>query len=213
VGSIQRAAKDYAAARSETERAIQLDPKLFAAYLELGQIFRDQGDASDAAAAYEKGLALQPHSAPVAATIGNIYLAEGNLDKASEKFQQALAIDSTMAIAANNLAWVYAEQGKNLDVALGLAQKAKSLSPDEPSFSDTLAWVMYKKGDYSGAVPLLQDCVKKDPGSAQYRYHLGMVLVANGQKDKGKVELQAALQMKLDSADAQQARQTLGQPQ
>ena len=145
--------------------------------------------------------------------IGNIYLAEGNLDKASEKFQQALAIDSTMAIAANNLAWVYAEQGKNLDVALGLAQKAKSLSPDEPSFSDTLAWVMYKKGDYSGAVPLLQDCVKKDPGSAQYRYHLGMVLVANGQKDKGKVEVQAALQMKLDSADAQQARQTLGQPQ
>lgn len=213
VGSIQLAAKDYAAARSETERAIQLDPKLFAAYLELGQIFRDQGDANDAAAAYEKGLALQPRSAPVAATIGNIYLAEGNLDKASEKFQQALAIDSTMAIAANNLAWVYAEQGKNLDVALGLAQKAKSLNPDEPSFSDTLAWVMYKKGDYSGAVPLLQDCVKKDPSSAQYRYHLGMTLMANGQKEKGKVELQSALQMKLDSADAQQARQMLGQAQ
>jgi len=40
-----------------------------------------------------------------------------------------------------------------------------------------------------------------------------MALVANGQKDKGKVELQAALQMKLDNADAQQARQTLGQAQ
>ncbi|MFI5072386.1 MAG: tetratricopeptide repeat protein [Terriglobales bacterium] len=213
LGSIQLAAKNYAPARSETEKAIQLDPKLFGAYLQLGEVFRGQGDAKDAADAYEKGLALQPRSAPVAATIGNIYLSEGNLDKASEKFQQALAIDSTMAVAANNLAWVYALQGKNLDVALGLAQKAKSLNPDAPSFSDTLAWVMYKKGDYSGALPLLQDCVKKDPSSAQYRYHLGMTLVASGQKDKGKVELEAALQMKLDSADAQQARQALGQAQ
>lgn len=213
VGSVQLAAKDYAAARAETERAIQLDPKLFGAYLQLGQLYRDQGDANNAAAAYEKGLALQPRSAPVAATIGNIYLAEGNLDKASEKFQQALAIDSTLAVAANNLAWVYAEQGKNLDVALGLAQKAKSMNPDAPSFSDTLAWVMYKKGDYSGALPLLQECVKKDPKSAEYHYHLGMTLFANGDKAKGKAELEAALQMKLDSTDAQQARQILGQPQ
>jgi len=213
LGSIQLADKNYAPARSEIERAIQLNPKLFEAYLELGQLFRDQGDDNDAAQAYEKGLTLQPRSAPVATAIGNIYLSEGNLDKASQKFQQALTDDPSMAIAANNLAWVYAEQGKNLDVALGLAQKAKSLNPEAPSFSDTLAWVMYKKGDYSGAIPLLQDCVKKNPNSAQYRYHLGMTLLASGQKNKGKVELEAALHMKLDSADAQQARQALGQGQ
>ncbi|MHB8411997.1 MAG: tetratricopeptide repeat protein [Candidatus Acidiferrales bacterium] len=213
LGSIQLADKNYAPARSEIEKAIQLNPKLFEAYLQLGQLFRDQGDDNDAAQAYEKGLALQPRSAPVATAVGNIYLSEGNLDKASQKFQQALADDPGMAIAANNLAWVYAEQGKNLDVALGLAQKAKSLNPETPSFSDTLAWVMYKKGDYSGAIPLLQDCVKKDPKSAQYRYHLGMTLLASGQKNKGKVELEAALHMKLDSADAQQARQALGQAQ
>lgn len=213
LGAIQLNAKNYQVARFETERAIQLNPKLFDAYLQLGQLFRDQGDGNDAAQAYEKGLALRPQSAPVAAVVGNIYLSEGNLDKAGQKFQQALAIDPGMAIAANNLAWVYAEQGKNLDVALGLAQKAKSLDPEVPSFSDTLAWVMYKKGDYSGALPLLQDCVKKDPSSAQYHYHLGMTLVASGQKDKGKIELEAALHMKLDTADAQQARQTIGQVQ
>jgi uncharacterized protein HemY len=53
--------------------------------------------------------------------------------------------------------------------------------------------------------------VKKVPDSAQFHYHLGMVLVADGQKTEGKKELQAALQMKLDSADAEQARKALSQ--
>ncbi len=52
--------------------------------------------------------------------------------------------------------------------------------------------------------------MQKAPDSAEYHYHLGVVLVAAGQKDKGKSQLQAALQMKqLKDADAQQARQTL----
>jgi Flp pilus assembly protein TadD len=91
-----------------------------------------------------------------------------------------------------------------------MAQKAKSQAPELPSITDTLAWVMYKKGNYSGAIPLLQECVQKSPGSAEYHYHLGVVLVAAGQKDKGKSQLQAALQTnQLKDADAQQARQTL----
>src|ERR1700745_119845 len=104
------------------------------------------------------------------------------------------------------MAWVDAQEGKNLDVALGMAQKAKSLMPEVPSISDTLAWVMYKKGNYSGAIPLLQDCVKKSPDSAQFRYTLGLVLWAAGQKEAGKTQLQAALQMnKLEAADKEQA--------
>ena len=111
------------------------------------------------------------------------------------------------------MAWVDAQEGKDLDVALGMAQKAKSLMPEVPSISDTLAWVMYKKGNYGGAIPLLQDCVKRSPDSAQYRYHLGLALVAAGQKEAGKTHLRAALQMnKLGAADQEQAKQALGQP-
>jgi hypothetical protein len=42
------------------------------------------------------------------------------------------------------MAWVKAQEEKELDVALGMAQKAKSQMSD-PSISDTLAWVIYKK--------------------------------------------------------------------
>ena len=49
---------------------------------------------------------------------------------------------------------VYTRQGGNLDIALGLAQKAKQIMPELDSITDILAWVQYKKGAYSSAIPL-----------------------------------------------------------
>ena len=54
---------------------------------------------------------------------------------------------------------------------------------------------MYKKGNYTGAIPLLEECVKKSPDSAQFHYHLGLALIAAGQKQSGKTQLQSALGM------------------
>jgi predicted Zn-dependent protease len=104
------------------------------------------------------------------------------------------------------MAWVDAQEGKNLDIALGMAQKAKSLMPESPSITDTLGWVMYKRGSYESALPLLRDCVQKSPESARYHYHLGMTLIASGQKTQGRQQLEMAMHMNLDSPDAQQAR-------
>ncbi len=211
MGRLDMLQTNDSAALAETQKAIQLSPKLADPYFQMGQIYRDQKNNSAAMQAYEQGLALAPPSAPLTAVIGNIYMQEGDLSKASGEFQKALNIDPNFAVAANNLAFIYAEQGQNLDVALGLAQKAKAQQPDVPGFSDTLAWVMFRRGDYAGALPLLQYCVKKVPDSAQFHYHLGMVLVADGQKTEGKAELQAALHMNLDNQDAEQARKALSQ--
>ena len=61
--------------------------------------------------------------------IGNMYLNKEDLETARKYFAQALASDPNFAAAMANTAWVDALEGKDLDVALGLAQKAKSLSP------------------------------------------------------------------------------------
>jgi hypothetical protein len=58
-------------------------------------------------------------------------------------------------------------------------------------------------------MPLLQQCVQKSSGSAEFHYHLGITLLATGQEGKGKKQLEAVLRMKLDTADAQQAQQML----
>jgi tetratricopeptide (TPR) repeat protein len=120
-----------------------------------------------------------------------------------------LAVDPNFAVAASNLAWVYAQQGTNLDVALGLAQRAKQLMPELPSITDTLAWVIYKKGVYVSALPLLQECVEKEPGSAMFHYHLGLTYLGLGEKAKGKVQMQTALRLKLPKNDADTAEEAI----
>jgi tetratricopeptide (TPR) repeat protein len=211
MGAVDFSLKDYSNAQLEFGRSIQLDPYNVQAYLRLGKTFEATGQRDLAIQQYEKAFNLQPKVAALATMIGNLYLEKKDSETASRYYLQALEVDPNFAVANANLAWIDAEAGRNLDVALGRAQKARSLMPDLPSIADTLAWVMYKKGDYAGAVPLLQECIHKAPNSSKFRYHLGMVLVAAGQRSRGKEQLQDALRMRLDTNDALDAQQVLAQ--
>ena len=202
--------KNYSSAQAECERAIQLDPTFVQAYLGLGKVLEAEGQTDLAIARFQKALELQPRSAVIPTEIGNLYLDRNDLETARKYYQKALEVDPNYAVAMANIAWVDASEGRDLDVALGLAQKAKLEMPEVPSITDTLGWVMYKRGNYSSAIPLLQECVQKAPNLAVYHYHLGMVLLAAGKKEEGDAQLQAALHMKqLRPTDSEQARQAL----
>jgi tetratricopeptide (TPR) repeat protein len=212
LGFLELDSKNIDAAEAEFQLAIQVEPNDIEGYLRLGQIYQQKNQPDAAIGVYQKALDRQPKSAPLMTIVGYLYLDKGDLGTARRYFTRALEVDSNYPAANANMAWLDAQEGKDLDVALGLAQKAKSLMPDSIPISDTLAWVMYKKGNYSGAIPILQDCVKKSPDSAQFRYHLGLALIATGQKEPGKAQLAAALQMnKLRPADKEQAQQSLAQ--
>jgi tetratricopeptide (TPR) repeat protein len=211
LGSLNFQLKNYGSSQAEFERAIQIDPKSFEAYVKLGDVFKVQGQTDAAITQYGKALDLRPKSPALATAIGNLYLDKQNLETARKYYDQALASDPNFAPALANIAWVDALENQDLDVALGLARKAKSLAPDVPSITDTLAWVMYKQGNYASAMPLLRECVHKSPNSAEYHYHLGMNLVASGQKVTGRQELEAALRLKPDSMNEQEIRRALAQ--
>ena len=211
LGTLELESKNDSAAQAQFEQAIQIDPKNILAYLRLGGMFQANGQIDAALAQYQKALDLQPNSAALIALMGNVYLQKNELDTARKYYARALDADPNFPVANANMAWVDAVEGKNLDAALAMAQKAKSQVPELPAITDVLAWVMYQRGNYSGAIPLLEDAVKRAPESSQYHYHLGMALLAAGQKDRGRAQLQSALQMSvpLQPADKEQAQQAL----
>jgi len=209
LGSLYSGAKQYDEARQATEHALALDPNLAAGYLALGKLDQIRGDRDRAISDYERALSLQPNGVPLLTLIGNLYLDKSDFTNARKYYDRALALDSDFAPALANLAYTEAQQGGELNVALGLAQKAKSLLPNVDAITDTLAWIEYLKGDYDDAVPAFQNCIRKDPGRASYRYHLGMALLAEGDRRGAKSSLEAALRLHLAGADAQKARDTL----
>jgi len=91
-----------------------------------------------------------------------IYDAQQKYDKAKEYYQKALKINPNFAPAANNLGYLYTEKGGNVDEALNLAQSAREQFPDDPSISDTLGWVYYKKNIFSRAVVFLKEANDED---------------------------------------------------
>ena len=148
---------------------------------------------SGALAIYQKALAIQPSSTTLNNAIGDVYLAKGDLKSAGKYFQAALSENAHDPIAANNLAWVYAQQGDNLDMALSLATQAKQIAPEMNAVNDTLAWIQYKKGNYQVSVSFAEDAVRRAPENPAFRYHLGMALSGAGDKDRARTELQKAL--------------------
>jgi tetratricopeptide (TPR) repeat protein len=114
-----------------------------------------------------------------------------------------------MPVAANNLAWMTAETGGNLDVALQLAQTATRRLPDHPAVQDTLGWIYYKKGLATLAVPPFEKSIEKDPKDPVYYYHLGLAYARSGDSPKARQALQQALKMAPNFRGAADARQVL----
>ncbi|MGH9242594.1 MAG: tetratricopeptide repeat protein, partial [Vicinamibacterales bacterium] len=113
------------------------------------------------------------------------------------------------ALAANNLAFIYAEEGTNLDKALTLASNAKKELPQSAEVSDTLGWVYYKKDLAALAVEHLEESAQKLPNNPDVLYHLGMTYAKLGDKAKSRTALERALQINPKFTGAAAARQTL----
>jgi len=208
LGILQFDSQNSSAAQAEFERAIQIDPAFVQGYLQAGGNNLEKNSTEPAIEHDQKA----SKSAAIITLVGNFYLQKDDMETARKYYARALEVDPDSQAANANMAWVDAQQGKDLDVALNMAKKAKSRAPGDPAISDILAWVLFKRGSYSEAIPLLEEAVKKNPDSAQFRYHLGLALIADGKKAQGKAELQAALRIdKLRPADKEQAKQTLAQ--
>ena len=73
----------------------------------------------------------------------------------------------------NRLAWLCARTGRELAEGEACARKATMMEPDEPAFHDTLALLLYRKGEAKEALELAKRCVRMAPSDPHYLYQLG----------------------------------------
>jgi len=212
LGRLSMAEKDSAKAVEHLQKAVQLKPDFLDAYLLIGNVLVSQKKFDSAIEEYQKVIQKEPKAIVPMMSLGAIYDAKQQHSKANEYYQKVLDIDKNFSPAANNLAWNYAEHGGNLDVALGLAQKARELSPDLPNVADTLGWIYYKKGAYISAVALL----KESSGKLQDRnptilYHLGRAYSGAGEKALAQDALTKAVKIDPSFPEAPEAKKVLAQ--
>ena len=209
------AARTYAAAgqvdKTETSlRAVlQKDPDNLAAYAALGRLFASQNKLDAALNEIDTFLKRQPNHVGMQTMAGMILQMQKKDSEAQKRYEAVIAINPRAAVAANNLAWLYAERGGNLDVALNLAQTATSQLAEAPEVLDTLGWVYLKKNLPGEAVPFFEKSVAKDAKNAEYHYHLGLAYARAGMKEKARAALERALEQNPQFSGADEARKTL----
>jgi tetratricopeptide (TPR) repeat protein len=175
----------------------------------LGQLFIDQHRVAEARQQFTDVVRLHPHAVTGPIMLGLLAFSEGDYATAAKWWERALEISPRSAAAANNLAWLYSEHDGNLDVALQLAQTARSAFPDQSDIADTLGWVYYKKKSTTQAIAVLQPIAEKDTKNAAYSYHLGMAYAQAGDDAKARRALEQALRVSKDFDGAATARKTL----
>lgn len=83
--------------------------------------------------------------------LGDIANHKGDKDKAIDYYAQAKRYIPRNALLLNNYAYILAEMDRDLGLAEEMSAESLLTRPDEPTYLDTYAWILFRKKDFAGA--------------------------------------------------------------
>ena len=149
------------------------------------QLLRDAGQPRDSYAVLAEGLAQHPDQPELLYETAMMAERTGSLPVAERHLRRLIEIKPDYAHAYNALGYSLAERNERLDEAQQLIDKALQLAPEDPFILDSKGWVLFRRGDASGALEALKRAfaLRADPEIAA---HMGEVLWALGRKDEAR---------------------------
>jgi tetratricopeptide (TPR) repeat protein len=147
--------KDYQGAIADFDRAIELNPNHWAAYIGRGNARDDSGDSRGAIADYDRALKIDPNNASAYYNRGVTQSRLGDNQAALSDFNQALKINPNYASAYNNRGIIRNSLGDK-DGALADFEQAIKLNPNLPQAYGNRGNVRERLGDKQGAIADIQ---------------------------------------------------------
>jgi tetratricopeptide (TPR) repeat protein len=138
------------------EIAVRLRPADPSRYKLLAIALAKFGRMEDAISQFESALQIEPKDANIENGLGKALLQSGRESDAILHFRYALKIDASLIDSLNNLAWVLATTVnaslRNGREAVELAERARSLTPNNPIVGGTLAAAYAESGRFPEAM-------------------------------------------------------------
>jgi len=211
LGKVYLWEKKREAAVPALQKALNLAPADPDATILLADAYAAEKKSDEAIRLISEARRQHPKDADLMLQSGTIFEKLQRWDDARGAYERALQLDGDNALTKNNLAWLLAEHGGNIDLALKLAQQAKEKLYDSPQVTDTIGWVYYKKGVYKTARDYLKQSVDKDQKNAIFQYQLGMAERKLGNQEEARRDLLNAVTLDPKAPEADLARAALAQ--
>jgi tetratricopeptide (TPR) repeat protein len=159
------------------------------AYVRLGL-----GDQDGAVKVLHDASKRLDQSEPLVGELATILQKLHRNDEAIEAYEALLRKNPRSEFAANNLAMLLVSvrnDGASLDRARDLA--GRFAAAQNPNYLDTSGWVLFRHGEATAAVPLLEKAVSLAPEVPVIRYHLAMAQHSAGQTESARNNLERAV--------------------
>ena len=179
----------------------------------LGDLFRTDEQYANAASAYSDALRIDD-----GLSIGDwrTYYVRGiayerldDWDKAETDFRTSLDLSPDQPLVLNYLGYSLVEKRMKIDQAKDMIERAVAARPDDGYITDSLGWVLYRLGDFEGAVPHLERAAELMPTDPIINDHLGDAFWMVGRKLEAEFQWRRALSFEPEDADAERIRRKL----
>ena len=121
----------------------------------------------------------------VYSSLGDTYHALDMFAESDQAYDEALAIDSNNVGTLNNYAYYLSLRKTNLEAAAKMSRKSNELEPNNPTFQDTYAWVLFQQGNYAEALKWIEKAITNS-GEKSFALleHYGDILFKLGNIEK-----------------------------
>ena len=181
----------------------------------LGDILRANERFAEAVEAYDRAFERFDNAKPSEWTL--FYSRGVALERAKEweraeaDFLSALELEPDQPYVLNYLGYSWVERGERLDEARSMIERAVELRPNDGFIVDSLGWVLYRAGDFAGAVEHLERAVELQPNDPVINDHLGDAFWRVGRRDEAEFQWQRALTLEPTPEDEARIRNKLDQ--
>jgi putative PEP-CTERM system TPR-repeat lipoprotein len=137
----------------------------------------------------------QPAFLPATFSLAALHDHQGDKRQALSLYRVCLEQDADYLPALNNLAYLYADNYRDLDEALTMAGRALRIRPTDAGIMDTLGYVLVRKDRFAEALTYLQKAAQMLPKEPLVKLHLAQAQLGLGQWEEARSllqELQAA---------------------
>lgn len=209
----------YREQRDTVERYVALARERFPRDPELGMtVLFTQFQAGDTVAALEtaREVVRYARNDSIASAAygfcGDMAHLRGDNRSAFRFYERALKLWPESPLVLNNFAYYLSEEQRELERALRMAERANELEPQNATYLDTHAWVLYRLGRFEEAQAVMRQALVLDrSNSSELLLHYGDILYALGKQFMAKTYWQRALEAGADGAKIEERLKLLNE--
>ena len=193
------------------EKAVEYVPETLEFHFYLGLAYMQEDRKDEALATFRNGTSMANEKSSKE-LVSDFYCIIGDLlhekqlrNEAYAAYDSSLAYNPDNIGALNNYAYFLSVERKDLDKAEEMSYKTVKKEPDNATYLDTYAWILFEKGRYAEAKIYIDNAMKNDGGESDVIVeHCGDIYFMNGETEK-------ALEYWLKAKELGSASKTLDQ--